>query len=1273
MVKQASSSRQRKTRLDKAGEKAEFIGFGAFATSASPQAPPSGVSSTESSSLSYQWSPIYTSLVNTEHDNISSAQQQQLSLLFARMAQKRDPITVAKAVQEWEQSYLLSSEVSKPVKAHALKHYAWLYARRLYWENSTPVRAAAFRVWLQAILVMPRVVTGLVLEQPVLLGLWCSARSDPDVGSNLQPYSGGDVSLLFDNKEWPWQQGLLEHSSIVLSYGRASALQDALFPSTHKSTSKNESTDPKRLEQNRDAQEERWERAVATCLDALTWWIQQQQCDDDDASTSLSEASHLWWKTMSSPKARLRRHTYRLLSAVALKAPHFLLEHIPLSNALSQAVSSEKEPVNVPVLMETVLTVMVQQRKNNNNPRENFQALATTLTKPLVKAWRKANYGASVAGWGPMMLPLVAQFPTTAQQVQLLQAAHEGRQLALGQDQQYLLLQAIAESTMFVLLRQRVRDGGDDDDDTVDSRNQNARSLVQIWLTVFQLVVLSSTLSYPNTETRTFRTNENNHVLQALVRDLAKQLVQFGSAAEQSSSSTDNLFQVVQEWFWEHGLTLMPTGVGDRNEDNDDASPVLVQLLEELIQLDAKENGSTISNSMPSRLCPQLRQRFQYQVARFEPRVGGAAKSPAPSTVAPYRLLDALLEYGGPVTLLTAEESLVKFVLNDLLRWSVIHTSTLSETSSSKTVALVEQDFGLLSRCLSALPSKRSSVWETFLREIIAAKCDLTCLVNGLQAIVERNLRQNSDVSSWMRCDTLDKFAVEIGQGSRDDELAAHHAVTSSDADEEESLETTHPHDAVYESKLLFFTTCLGLSSDAAPCLVNRLALAKWVECATTAMDEQEYVLHAAGSAMLESLLQTLQNKRQLLTNDEADRLVLQAWRCTESFFEAYVADTLLQESDLRTRFIHQATCETRAKLDAFVRGADLSVETWAIQAWRLVKLSQDDELAFPSIEFGDQTIWSRHPDLMFSLAMSLMEKIDTKSDRLRLIQSLKNGASDSTATILGILVSLSEARSNDVLAAAKSKARCDRCAIFLDAIGGSSLAGPVLVEWVNRLISRMSTLFDSPATDDVSSSPIQEVAVLSQLLSLMFQPLCLAGMDVVDTQTVNEGDHLWYISDPTAPAAREEVEVAKVHYDAQAGYYFTIRVYRDEGSQERQTVLDRLRTTKSFHNSRGCIPMDCISEEELSRRSEVFDVLMKMVIMPNSSKVALSASLGELVGISVGHLGVGIDRGIGSSHYDMQRCLSSVEQAVRTSIQEGGLSSGRVGLWSLSLASGLD
>jgi len=1318
---------KRKTRLDKKAT-GEFVGFGAFAApealSASAAEPSSSESQSQSSS--FTWTPVYTGPPDAV-----------LQPLLARIGQKRDAVTVTKAIQELQAVFLQSSSqqqsqqsdskadpnnqsfpqhasIPKHARRPAVRHWAWLYHHTLHAHDAASVRAAAVDAWAVLWQSVPKV-TAACLEQHAELSalIFYAARCDPapEVRAAAERVRAARSSAMSDDSSW---EGVRAYSRRVLGWGRASAMPEADGGSKPRSSSSSSSTTDNNNNNNNnddDALEERYERLVGNCLDAVALWMREHGKDSECMLGGAGEEedvvnySKLWWKTLSSPKASLRRKTYQLLSVVvtvtmkkeaALHHQKQQLLPTNLASVLPQAVSAEKEAANVPVLLETVLTVLVHQQQQQSptpaaedtKPEVAPSQLMppTLLVKPLVKLFKKAGYGAKVELWGPILLPLTAQFESQQQQLDLLQAAYDGRDLVMGEADRWRLLTAVAESTAFVLLRDG-GDGGGARNDKEDDAADAARKLAGVWLGVLQAVLTAKPSS---SSFRRTRIGPAAAALAILCGDLAKQIMQFASTATERRSNCH--FQAIADWFWgDEGLSL------EVSEPD-----MLVQLLQDLMQRQSQpiaapsdgeknhdDDDDGYSSEAQSRLLPKLRERFRKVLGQYQGSSPGAV---VPSDAA-YRLFHAILEYGGPASVLdwaandetgssvsaSTSSPLEKFVMNDLLRWAVIHTSTLSTSASASTdgarghvqdESLVGNDFGILHRCLSAIPNKRRDLWEAFLREIVAAKCDLGLLVAGLRVLVKKGGEGENDL---LRCDTLDRFAIQVGQGTMDG-LAArlpHEAEA-----EDESVDTSRSEDFVYEKKLSFFATCVGLDSDTAGCLVDSQVISKWVETATqpassssSSVDKPPSLDTSPTSALFEILLQALKKKRFIFSVDQSERLLLKSWRCSEPFFEVYSADILSSASDLCKQFARLAPQELQEELPLFLTGASatLSAGAWATKAWRVLKVCKDADLPLPSIGIEEINFWQQNPAALFNLSMALFGRIEPESERLALVESWNT--KDSTNMMLDRLVSLSGANNNALLAA-KSRTRRDPCAKFLAALGGTSLEESVVDDWVRALVIRLSTDLSRSESSELKNF-CREVSVLSQLLSLLFDPVIPSAVDALVAEDVSEGDRLWYIQDSKNPSVREEVEVVKVHYDAQAGYYYTIQVTKDGDSQERQTVIDRLRKDQSSRSADGSIPMDCISDEDWSRRSAVLSLILEKLILPHSSLLFQSPSLSELINICTSQIGLGKKRGLGSPQYDIHRCISAADEAVRATIEESGLKAGRDGLWSLSLALG--
>jgi hypothetical protein len=158
------------------------------------------------------------------------------------------------------------------------------------------------------------------------------------------------------------------------------------------------------------------------------------------------------------------------------------------------------------------------------------------------------------------------------------------------------------------------------------------------------------------------------------------------------------------------------------------------------------------------------------------------------------------------------------------------------------------------------------------------------------------------------------------------------------------------------------------------------------------------------------------------------------------------------------------------------------------------------------------------------------------------------------------------------------------------------------------------------------------------------------------------------YVTDPEVPENMKEAEVLKVHFDAQAGYFYSIRVERDGNQQERQTVIERLRRKQHYVRP---ILSSSVPEEEWSTRASIREAIWNRMLSQNSSATTNLPTLCELVHVVISQIGVGKARGIGSSHYDMHRFVMAVEHRIDISSDMVAPVTGK-NLWSLALALGL-
>jgi len=1225
---------KRKTRLDKAGAtaKPEFIGFSAFADNTLSAAAVgntvtatgtstntnTNTNSTETTTLA--WSPVY------------QGNDAALQVLFPRVSQKRDATTKRLALQELA-AFFANSSQPKPAQVQALQHWAWLYHSKIVYDAAGAVRAAALAVWVAVAHRLPKAVQTLTAQQPELLGMLYTNRCDPDTQVRATAAANEAMAslwLLVDDAQW--QHGIQDYASRILSYGRASVLHQAVAARKHDTPA------AELTEQQKDAMEERFERLVGTTLQAIELWMRTHPesdatatsdiDDDDDVDVAIDQAypnavTKLWWKTLHSPKTSLRRKTCQLLATVCTH----LSSRVPpdMHTILQQVLSSEKEAVNIPCLLEAVLAYLAHDASHADD----------TLTKPVGKLLKKACYGAKVAAWGPTLLPLVALFDNP---LPLLQCLWEGRELTLGPTDKWALLQALQENASFALLRRRRRaTTNDENEDENDSSGNNsnskhdqqqlqgdtAQAIAKLWLQVLEAAL---------SQQPTALAGAANVAYTRLMEELAKSLV---SLQEASASRPNCAFYTVSDWFWTQGLTSV--------QESSNAL-ALARLLQTMRQQPKK-------TTEPSLWTPLLRERFQQSLT---PLQGSSGRVPS---VEAYELFLAVFDFCGPAVVLL-DGALEKFVMNDVLRWTVIHTSTLSTQEQSE--ELVQLDFSLLATCLSCVKEKRPALWESLLREVVAAKCHLEMLVVGLNKL----LSKKDESVEWIQCPTLDDFVQKVGEENV----------------ENASKEITESSDD-YDQVLELLQTCLGLSPHSSAVIVSQDVLKSLIRLGDDSCSAHEIAVSedVAATPVLEVLLRLVQDECTLIEPEENVHLLLESWRLGGHLYGDYGAKCIRADSLRHANIVAKASAELRDQLGLLCSqpnsNAALVTAKWSDRAARLLEmcmpLSGNTEVegvpspSFALLGLADVQAWQTQPEFLFHCSKPLLRETATTVERLALIQGDEVGSE----LVVAIILSLSES-SEDPMLASKARTRRDLSAQFLSLLGGNTIETSLLEVWIRSIVTKVSGMLKKG--DDEKPALHRNVSFLSQLLDLLFLPLLPTSLTTtLVASEVKEGSELWYITDPNYPAGRDPAQVAKVHFDSQTGHYFSIRVIRDGEMQERQTVVERLRAEQTDRLDRGGVSVDSVPKDELSTRHNICTLIIDKLVKPYLTTARWTSSVPELVNVVVGHIGLGVERGLGTAHYEVFKLVGSIDGSLRESLSKSDTNAGASTLWTLALALG--
>lgn len=1070
---------KRKTRLNKTqGTKTEFLGFGAFADAVTPtsdqQSSPTK-NDNNPNNASLRWSPVYTG----KDDHLAS-------MVFPRLI-KRDATTKVKALQDL-QAFFHNDSSHKKQQVDALAHYLFLYYSKLSYESSSAVRAEALLVLTLAASRVPKAFQTLIQQnnKQVLGMMYCchgdpaaevraaaakylregeNSNNDNDDDDNEEAYSRKDL-----------QDGIWSYVERMLSYGRASKMHDDLFSTSMKSGSTKNKNDNNgdMNEQQKDQMEERFERIVGSALNGTQAWIQKHGIIVvDDASSKVVASSGFLWKALGSPIPSLRNHTYVILGVCCQKAPSFIFDStFPFYQSIPQALASEKEAGNIPSLLEALLTYLSTFSKINTAGSPWDTMNAGNVTKNLVKLFKKSCHGASAAQWGPTLLPLLAMLPSLPDQVAVLSAAWKGREQMVRIGDQMAVVSTVSESASFFLLRKDAQEVGTESGAAAVNEDGEPLSkvLARLWLECLKnFLETDTTKNTARTNSRSTHTNNMSPTQQAqraLVKGLGGELRKFDDAC---SNRPNCALHPIQHWFWSEELSPCILEA--------EGSAALAMIVQE-ITVQSKDQGETSASVY---LTPIWREKFQQVLSGFQHSSG------AIPTVDAYDLIIAILKHCGNDVLVPKDGedeagsdgrmSVEKFLLNDVLKWTVIHTSSLSTQKQNK--ALVRNDFALFGICAAGIQTeeKRRTLWEALLKEVIAAQCNLDLLVFGLVAL----LNQGKTTIKHLQCDTLDNFAIQVV----DDAVSKSAAISN-------NLDNTSNHNEEDQALTEFLRTFAGLTSGV-PALARRQVLIKWVDRAcprpNNDTDENDMIIP-------EPVLDTLLLLVPSLGQEGANRVIIQAWKQGGQVWDTAAVNLLLKEStylralfELGPALLRETLITWSTKLGDVL--ADRVALTWSERAWRLLKLSklatsrkiQAPVASMSLVVLGDASLWEPSADhnFYYSCLMYLLRKAESPGERLTLLQSSTND--DGVGISVAILTALAEA-SVEAMPATRTAKRMDRCAQLLLALGGKAIGRATLEKWLQGTVSSLKRYVE----EKISSRVSKTVALISQLCDLMIE-----------------------------------------------------------------------------------------------------------------------------------------------------------------------------------------
>jgi hypothetical protein len=597
--------------------------------------------------------------------------------------------------------------------------------------------------------------------------------------------------------------------------------------------------------------------------------------------------------------------------------------------------------------------------------------------------------------------------------------------------------------------------------------------------------------------------------------------------------------------------------------------------------------------------------------------------------------------------------SLEEFCVNNLIRWVLIHSKSAPSAIST--------DFNIGKHLLLSIQSvhQQKQIWETILRELIKSHCDVTTLATGLCAMASG---EDTSVIDLIKCQTLDQFAMEMGNSFMKKFWFTHDLSYSVDCNENT---ITHQGDMCS-----FFKTCAGLS-DWKKMLVSPSVIKHWVEiCCDKAKVDTLIIEDEEGeNSLLETtLLLGSSSNNSVLSRDELMKLILESWRQGGLIWKLTATkkcDVAIEPEhniSLRDEFVTLASSNLkesiRRKPSEDHAILELSSQSWSKKAARVLQMSKNSGLQTVGIDLDlcKNVYTPNASESLFLCTMYLLHDVRNPS-------LLLHGSSNQElfVHVLSAVIDTENALLQPFTQ------RTQRSRQLVDLLGGSSELNNCVQDLIATCIDLLTSFLNDPETNVTNCR--RTLAALSYLVSLQFSTKWSeksVSEDCILAKDIKEGDSLFY---EQADGMRVKSRVLKIHTDDFPNLYFTIK--EENASEERQTVSSRLKRNP-------VAPTEApLTEEDKSMRDQTARHIMDRLVKPFVSKLNFHQDFclqneisAECINIIISQIGL-VSVGIGSVRYEIIQTVSSLESCLLNKLSGDDVNQASSPLRCLSLALG--
>ncbi|KAL7436735.1 hypothetical protein ACHAXM_008688 [Skeletonema potamos] len=1071
---------------------------------------------------------------------------------------------------------------------------------------------------------------------------WIAARGDPaaDVARNAAAFI---TEVAADETEAATKvitEATCKYSKAILTCKRASSLQDVINPTSISSTSSgvsNKSVSGKNKKNNKtenvqdvnesekEEMEECYERTILSVLSGLGWLV---QCHPENTATNeqtyvdvvcFPDSSSIT-RILQSSRGSFRREAYNLVGKLCQFAPSLILpesaNNLEMAPLIPNLLSSEKESSNFSPLLEMILTYFAAFRAEHFKFKwEKLDCVA--FAKSLNKSLRRACYGAPASAWCPMILPLVASLPRQENEdvdapapLVVVESLWEGRNEATSVIDKASIVSAVVECVTFFLLRQ--------------SKDSYPLFSPQSWTKCGKLLMetLSCYLSgLPNVI----------GVAVAALDDLSATLSRDLRKLDEASSNADMKERGINQiqWLWE-GEGLQNMFALEENQ------PQKVRRFKSLLDLLASTRLSySSSHLLPS--CRNLFRSIISHVTGYSDKTCNKDEGELLLAIIRCCGVDNLFPIVNMGESTTSTVSVENFILNDLLRWILIHGSTSQRSS-------VGVDFKILKLCLYSMTSvsRQTEIWESVLRELIKAYCDYTTIADGLLVMIqyERETCLNCDNDNFVKCKVLDTFAADAANEFVNSFRRSHDILRDHNDDDDDDDEAFARRKGDLS---LFLRTCVGISSHSLGFLVSASVVKQWIIlcCKSSANVDIERTLMHEDNSGANVLLQTLLALKIIpasssVSDDEVVKLLLESWHQGGKIWSETATNLLMTSSHLKDDFIVRASSslcgEVRSQPPTDHAVLELICEAWAARAKRFFDISQSKSL--DSVGLNIRWLWDsgHQSEFLFLCLMYLLYLVDGKDRRDLLFKN------QDEKLFVHILRCISESSG----ALTKSfESRTIRNQQLADIVGRHNLSESLLEGCCVYSIGLLSSFANNEISNDEEIFN-RTLTALTFLMSLLFDSgRSTKGShdndDYVNPISVKEGDTLWY--EKAEGEERVKATVVKVHFDDFPDLYFTIRV--GGSNAEKQTVAKKLKRLSNPQSNEILDTSVSVDDSMTGARDRLGRCIVNKLLHPND--IITNEIAAECINIIISQCGFAA-LGVGSVKYEIFKTVSSIE-----------------------------